>query len=84
VGRKLCRVRLGEDNNGLALLYVQAVPLVSRSGTGCRPEGTSAGRRRGPALIIAVVLQICFSRSRVMHDLLIGLYVNRVEFGRPV
>ena len=26
----------------------------------------------------------CFSRSRVMHDLLIGLYMNRVEFGRAV
>jgi insertion element IS1 protein InsB len=27
---------------------------------------------------------LCFSRSRIMHDLLIGLYMNRVEFGRPV
>ena len=27
---------------------------------------------------------LCFSRSRVMHDLLIGVYMNRVEFGRPV
>jgi insertion element IS1 protein InsB len=27
---------------------------------------------------------LCCSRSRVMHDLLIGLYMNRVEFGRPV
>jgi insertion element IS1 protein InsB len=27
---------------------------------------------------------LCFSRSRVMHDLLIGLYMNRVEFGRSV
>ena len=27
---------------------------------------------------------LCFSRSRVMHDLLIGLYMNRVEFGRPI
>jgi insertion element IS1 protein InsB len=27
---------------------------------------------------------LCFSRSRVMHDLRIGLYMNRVEFGRPV
>ena len=27
---------------------------------------------------------LCFSRSRVMHDLLIGLYMNRVEFGCPV
>ena len=25
-----------------------------------------------------------FSRSRVMHDLLIGLYMNRVEFGRAI
>jgi insertion element IS1 protein InsB len=24
---------------------------------------------------------LCFSRSRVMHDFLIGLYINRVEFG---
>jgi hypothetical protein len=24
---------------------------------------------------------LCFSRSRFMHDLLIGLYVNCVEFG---
>src|SRR5215471_14518830 len=27
---------------------------------------------------------LCFSRSRVMHDLLIGFYMNRVEFGCPV
>ena len=27
---------------------------------------------------------LCFSRSRLMHDLLIGLYRNRVEFGCPV
>jgi insertion element IS1 protein InsB len=27
---------------------------------------------------------LCFSRSRVMHDLLIGLYMNRVEFGGVV
>ena len=27
---------------------------------------------------------LCFSRSCLMHDLLIGLYMNRVEFGRPV
>jgi insertion element IS1 protein InsB len=27
---------------------------------------------------------LCFSRSRVVHDLLIGLYTNSVEFGRPV
>jgi insertion element IS1 protein InsB len=27
---------------------------------------------------------LCFSRSRVMPDLLIGLYMNRVEFGRAV
>jgi len=27
---------------------------------------------------------LCFSRSCVMHDLLIGLFMNRVEFGRPV
>ena len=27
---------------------------------------------------------LCFSRSRVMHDLLVGLYMNRVEFGRAV
>ena len=27
---------------------------------------------------------LCFSRSRFMHDLLIGLYMNRVEFGRAV
>ena len=27
---------------------------------------------------------LCFSRSRVRHDLLIGLYMNRVEFGRAV
>jgi len=24
---------------------------------------------------------LCFSRSCLMHDLLIGLYINRVEFG---
>jgi insertion element IS1 protein InsB len=27
---------------------------------------------------------LCFSRSRLMHDLLIGLYMNRVEFGCAV
>ena len=27
---------------------------------------------------------LCFSRSCEMHDLLIGLYMNRVEFGRAV
>ena len=27
---------------------------------------------------------LSFSRSRVMHDLLIGLYINQVEFDRPV
>jgi insertion element IS1 protein InsB len=27
---------------------------------------------------------LCFSRSRVMHDLFIGLYMNRVEFGCAV
>ena len=27
---------------------------------------------------------LCFSRSRVMHDLLIGLYMNQVEFGRAI
>jgi insertion element IS1 protein InsB len=27
---------------------------------------------------------LCFSRSCLMHDLIIGLYMNRVEFGRAV
>ena len=27
---------------------------------------------------------LCFSRSVVMHDLLIGLYMNRVEFDRAI
>ena len=27
---------------------------------------------------------LCFSRSHLMHDLLIGLYMNRVEFGGVV
>jgi insertion element IS1 protein InsB len=27
---------------------------------------------------------LCFSRSCVMHDLLNGLYMNRVEFGHPI
>src|SRR4030095_4236098 len=27
---------------------------------------------------------LCFSRLRIMHDLLIGLYMNRVEFGCTV
>ena len=27
---------------------------------------------------------ICFSRSIQMHDLVIGLFVNRYEFGLPV
>ena len=27
---------------------------------------------------------ICFSRSEIMHDTVIGLYINRYEFGRNV
>ena len=27
---------------------------------------------------------LCFSRSCLMHDLLIGLYMNHVEFGRTI
>jgi insertion element IS1 protein InsB len=27
---------------------------------------------------------LCFSRSCLMHDLLIGVYMNRVEFGCAV
>ena len=27
---------------------------------------------------------ICFSKSRQMHDIVIGLFVNRYAFGRPV
>jgi insertion element IS1 protein InsB len=27
---------------------------------------------------------ICFSRSVVMHDIVIGLFINRYEFGLPV
>jgi insertion element IS1 protein InsB len=27
---------------------------------------------------------LCFSRLFLMHDLLIGLYMNRVEFGRAL
>jgi insertion element IS1 protein InsB len=27
---------------------------------------------------------ICFSRSIQMHDIIIGLFVNRYEFGLPV
>ena len=27
---------------------------------------------------------LCFSRSCLMHDLLIGLYMNRVEYGRAL
>jgi IS1 family transposase len=27
---------------------------------------------------------ICFSRSAQMHDLLIGLFINRFEFGLPI
>ena len=27
---------------------------------------------------------LCFSRSHLMHDLLIGLYMNHVEFGRVI
>ena len=27
---------------------------------------------------------LCFSRSRIMHDLLIGLYMNQIEFGCAV
>jgi insertion element IS1 protein InsB len=27
---------------------------------------------------------ICFSRSTQMHDIVIGLFVNRYEFGMPV
>ena len=27
---------------------------------------------------------LCFSKSILMHDLVIGLFINRYEFGRPV
>ena len=27
---------------------------------------------------------ICFSKSIVMHDVVIGLFINRVEFGLPI
>ena len=27
---------------------------------------------------------ICFSKTEYMHDLVIGLFVNRYEFGRPI
>ena len=27
---------------------------------------------------------ICFSKSIVMHDIVIGLFINRYEFGMPV
>ena len=27
---------------------------------------------------------ICFSKSILMHDLVIGLFINRYEFGMPV
>ncbi len=27
---------------------------------------------------------ICFSKSEVMHDLVIGLFINRFEFGLPI
>jgi insertion element IS1 protein InsB len=27
---------------------------------------------------------LCFSRSRIMHDLIIGLYMNQVEFSCAV
>ena len=27
---------------------------------------------------------ICFSKAEYMHDLVIGLFINRYEFGRPI
>jgi hypothetical protein len=27
---------------------------------------------------------ICFSKTEHMHDLVIGLFINRYEFGRPI
>ncbi|HZB99844.1 MAG TPA: hypothetical protein VE844_00260 [Gammaproteobacteria bacterium] len=27
---------------------------------------------------------MCFSKSMEMHDIVIGLFVNRYEFGQPV
>ena len=27
---------------------------------------------------------ICFSKTSRMHDLVIGLFINRYEFGRPI
>jgi insertion element IS1 protein InsB len=27
---------------------------------------------------------MCFARSTQMHDIIIGLFVNRYEFGRPI
>jgi insertion element IS1 protein InsB len=27
---------------------------------------------------------LCFSKTERMHDLVIGLFINRYEFGRPL
>ena len=27
---------------------------------------------------------ICFSKTERMHDVVIGLFINRYEFGRPI
>jgi insertion element IS1 protein InsB len=27
---------------------------------------------------------ICFSKTERMHDLVVGLFINRYEFGRPI
>ena len=27
---------------------------------------------------------ICFSKTTAMHDLVVGLFINRYEFGRPI
>jgi insertion element IS1 protein InsB len=29
-------------------------------------------------------VRICFSKTERMHDLVIGLFINRYEFGRPI
>jgi hypothetical protein len=42
------------------------------------------GRRGACVPVHGVTKTICFSRSSQMHDIVIGLFVNRYEFGLPV
>jgi len=49
-------------------------------------DGWGAYQRHLPQAVHEVGKRktICFSKSELMHDLVIGLFINRYEFGLPI